>query len=476
MKILSIVISIVIVISLVAYFFLQPEQENIYGRGLVIAFVNSNQETTHDVEPWSKLDLALQIEHSCENNNKREICVNNIINKALDRTKSVNKKLIVLADGDHTDSVLMSLQNIESNIKPIVVIVSPDFNELGYQIYVEKILVVNNLNNTDENLRRVRKVTSNMRRNNWVWSTKLIDSGSGLFNHSVLPHMVSYLINGPVDSNYKVEFEAESLWQQPPVNNDEFWKHSQFIEKYPVSVDIKRILDAFYAYDESFVKQWPLNTYHSFNLIAYRNSLPLEKQGRYVSFSNRKGHKFYLDLNKYGEFGPEFVIGIDNEKNLYRMTSFYKTKRYYSWEEGGPSKDMIYSQSLGAFIHFQKSLPIEEELPYLQYSSILFETIEFTDNNPYVNINGLSDDAFKVVTLNCVPCHSVGGVGGAAHHLDFRTVEPQPGFAKPLLTYSHEVLDNFFFNQTETAKLIGVNPNYVEPTIGKELIEWLQPK
>jgi hypothetical protein len=67
-------------------------------------------------------------------------------------------------------------------------------------------------------------------------------------------------------------------------------------------------------------------------------------------------------------------------------------------------------------------------------------------------------------------------VGGSAHHLDYLTVKPQPGFAQPLLSYSKEVLDNFFFNQTATAQLIGVNPNYVEAKVGEELKTWLLAK
>ena len=155
------------------------------------------------------------------------------------------------------------------------------------------------------------------------------------------------------------------------------------------------------------------------------------------------------------------------------MSTFYKTKRFYSWEPGGPDQDTLYVQSLGGFIHFRKSLPPQYELPYLQYSTIKFDSIAFSNIDPYAGIKNLTHRSFRVLTQNCIPCHSVDGIGGAAYHMDSQTGEPQPGFARPLRTYSKEIYQNFFFNQTATAELIGVNPNYVERSVAEELLPWL---
>lgn len=463
----------------IGFYFLQPKEEKIYGRALVLLFTQSDNNTVVNIEDWEKLDLTFEVNSNCADiiNDKLQRCIEKNIKKASIRTQSFNKNLILISEGNYSDALLKSAESLEDNSVSALVLLNPNFNQLHGSIELEKLLVVNDVDINRESDQNIRETVSNIRNNdNWVWSTLLVNNGKGLLYHPVLPHMVSYLINGLVNPNYEIEFDAESLWQHPQVNNDEFWTQDDFVKVAPVTIDIKRILNAFYAHDANLIKQWPLKTYHAFDLIAYRNSLPKEKQGRYASFSNRKGHKFYLDLEKFSAYGPEFVIGIDDEKNLYRLTSFYKTKRFYSWKEGGPENDMLYSQSLGAFIHFQSPLPRDEELPYLQYSSILFESISFTDNDPYQKITKLSDNAFNVVTLNCLPCHSIEDVGGAAHHLDFRTVQAQPGFAQPLLSYPRDVLNNFFFNQTETAKLIGVNPNYVEIEVGRELIDWLQPR
>lgn len=465
----------------VGYLYLQPKHEAIYGRALVLAFSDMTQQEIEANSHWARLDLTLRVEDSCKDKETIKLtkCISKQLKKALTRTQELNKKLIVLADEKFSLSVLESINHIENSPLAALVLLNPklaDFDPSSVSFKrLEKMLVINDINNNDEILISARQKSSQIRNLvNWVWSTQLVDSGAGLYKHPVLPHMVSYLVDGPINASFKVEFTAESSWQHPIVNNEEFWKRKEFVETHSVSDDIQRVLKAFYAYDPSLLRQWPLQTYHAFNLMKYRSSLPKERQGRYLTFSNLKGHKFFLDLDKYGDYQPELVIGIDDEKNLYRLTSFYKTKRYYSWEQDGPAADMLYSQSLGAFIHFQNPLPRDEELPYLQYSTILFDSISFIDKDPYAHIQGLTADAFKVVTLNCLPCHSVDGVGGAAHHLDYKQVTPQPGVAKPLLSYPLSVLENFFFNQTQTAELIGVNPNYVEDDIGRELITWLQ--
>ena len=464
----------ILILAAGAYVFLQPQEEEIYGRALVVAFVDAEVNQNHNFTLWEKLDLTMRINDSCQADNS--VCIKKSINKAVSSTQLANKELIILAENNYAQGVLDSIAEIADKEISAVALLDPIINTVdAVGNKFPKVLIVNDIDSDAEKLILIRELAGKIRNlGHWVWSSQLYSDGRGMLVHPVVPHMTSYLINGLLNPAYKIEFDAESGWQHPRVNNNKFWQHDNFIEKRVITEDIRRIIKAFYAHDLSYIKQWPLETYHAFNLINYRDSLPEGKRGRYVTFSNRKGHKFYLDLERYGQFIPELVVALDDEKNLYRLTSFYKTKRYYSWEEGGPDSDTLYSQSLGAFIHFQKSLPYADELPYLQYSSILFESISFTNENPYRDITGLSNDAFKVVTLNCLPCHSFHDVGGAAYHLDSKTMQKQPGFAKPLLSYSQSILENFFYNQTETAKLIGVNPNYVDAEVASELMAWLQ--
>lgn len=477
-SVLSLILALIFITAGSGYYYYSLPDKTILGRALVLMFVANNIDTDVLALEWGKLDLAVEFIDTCTRGDeaKRSACINKHIKNTLERTEAVDKPLLLLADKDSSLDLLSGVTRLNAEEIAALILLQPGSNShLQNDVSVSKTLIVSDLKDTSENISASRVLASQIRENHpWVWSTLLVDEGDGLLFHPVLPHMVSYLINGKINANYQIEFNAESRWQNPIVNNDKYFALNDLIEKRQIDDDIYRILKAFYAYDPDLLKQWPLEEYKAFNLIKYRNYLPEEQRGRYAIFSNRKGHKFYLDLHTYGEYQPEIVVAIDDENNLYRMTSFYKTRQYYSWKQGGPERNMLYSQSLGAFIHFQSPPPVDLELPYLQYTSILFESIEFTDQNPYADLNELSAPAYNVLTANCIPCHSVNGVGGAAHHLDYLTLEPQPGFAQPLLTYSHDVLDNFFFNQTATAQLIGVNPNYVDANIGRELIDWLE--
>lgn len=467
-------------IMMVAYFyFLAQPKKIILGQTLVLAFVTDVGNAAEIAKQWAALDLDVELLNTCHRKQqaKNISCVTKHINKAVSRTQKINKSLVVLADRQQIATVLSALnQNYGSDIAAVVLLRPQVELKLVDNLKLPKTIVISEASDDAKSAALARQFASRVRNNDqWAWSTMLVQSDNTLISHPVLPHIISYSVGGRVDKYYQIEFNAESRWQQPTVNNDAFFQFDKLIETRVVDNDIRRILKAFYAFDPNLLKQWPGKSYQALNILKYRDQLPVEQQGRYVSFRNRKGHQFYLDLQRYGRFQPEFVIALDDEDNLYRLTTFYKTKQYYSWKQGGPSNEMLYSQSLGAFIHFQKPPPAHYELPYLQYSSIIFKTIKFSDQDPYSELNNLSYPAFHVLTSNCIPCHSVNKVGGAAHHLDYLTGQPQPGFAKPLLAYPKEVLQNFFFNQTATAQLIGVNPNYVDQKIGEEIINWLQP-
>ncbi len=478
-RLVSIALILAALVAVSSVYFIQNSNTKIYGSALVLAFVSgSDRESLEDLQNiWGRSDLTIELIQSCSSVNEAKLvkCISQNIQKATRLTEKSNKPLLLLTDTENSQALLLAVSQVNQNSIAASIFLQPSIDlTQASRLNVSRVLVVSDGNDPAENIVAARRTASKARQNGqWAWSTLLYANTDGLLFHPVLPQMTSYLIDGYINPVYKKEFDSESRWQQPIVDNQKFFEQKEMLETRPVDRDVQRILKAFYAYDLNLLKQWPLKEFTAFNLTKYRDSLPENKRGRYATFMNRKGHKFYMDMQVYAPYEPEFVIAIGDETNLYRMTSFYITKRFYSWDPDGPSEDMLYSQSLGAFLHFKNPPPANIELPYLQYSSILFDSIEFSNQNPYKDFNNLSPDAFDVLTLNCVPCHSVNGVGGAAHHVDYRTLQPQPGFAKPLLTYPKQVLDNFFYNQPATAKLIGVNINYVDPVVGKELENWL---
>ncbi len=454
------------------------EPTPVEGDALVLALVKNSELKSNISKEWSTQNIAIEWIENCleKSPDKIDSCISKSLKKIVKRSKYYNKPLVVVSVKEYTSAVIRTINNQFNDEITAVVLLQPRINIKQYEKFnlPGKVIVISDLNDAKDAVVESNNFASSVRNDDhWVWFTMLDYGKRPLITHPVLPYILSFVYESNSEVPYYLEFDAESRWQHPKYNNEEFFIHKEFIESKSVDNDINRILKAFYAYEPRLLKQWPLKSYQAFNLLKYRDSLPVDKQGRYVSFQNRKGHKFYLDLDIYSQFGPEFVVAIDNENNLYRLTSFYITKQYYSWRKGGPNAGELYSQSMGAFVHFQKPLPAKYELPYLQYSSIMMDTIEFSNDDPYKTFDGLTEPSLHVLTMNCLPCHKVNGMGGAAFHLDYLTGKSKPGFAKPLLYYSEDVLNNFFFNQTATAKLIGVNPNYVDPVIGQELTNWI---
>ena len=447
---------------------------------VVLAFVDGkNQVSTRRYQVLHNAGFAVETVGVCTSNDhdKAVACILKTIQQVAKVVHSANSQLVVMGDKTYSKNILTAFgrDKLADEVDGLVLL-QADFDLSNISsIKLPKSIFINAPQDAEQDFIARRRAVQNLLMNdNWVWSTTLsTDHIDGLAEHPVLPEMISYLLDKQENVRYLAEFDAESQWQEPLFDNDDFFKHKHAVQEFAVDGDLRRILTAFFHHEPYQLKQWPLLTYRGFDLLTYRASLPEQDQGRYVTFTNRKGHRFFLDLDRYGRYQPEFVIGIDDDNNLYRMSTFYRTKQFTSWEPDGPQQDKLYVQSLGAFIHFRNPLPRQYELPYLQYSTIKFDSIAFSNIDPYAGIKNLTHQAFRVLTQNCIPCHSLDGVGGAAYHMDSQTGEPQPGFARPLRTYSKEIYKNFFYNQTATAALIGVNPNYVAPEVADELLPWL---
>ena len=201
-----------------------------------------------------------------------------------------------------------------------------------------------------------------------------------------------------------------------------------------------------------------------------------DKQGpgdyRYLLFKNRKGRLFVLDLAIYKKYKPNIVIAVDNIKNTHSLAHFYRTNQSYSWKNEN-SERVLFVDALGPFLYFNEDVPVKFQLPLWQYTQILFESLELSENNPLEGLEISDRDVSNLIHGNCISCHKVFGFGGEAHHINALTLVKEPGFALPLENYDKKVMQNFLFNQTEVAAQIGVNPNPVPKDVALKLLDYL---
>ena len=310
-----------------------------------------------------------------------------------------------------------------------------------------------------------------------VWSTWLSPyprnaNGNISISSPQLAVISSTVLGIGLNNKYQQFLSAERKWQDPPVTNEEYYSNLNYIYKKPINEELWNILVNFFSQTPYYLNQFPLESYSAFDVFKFLNYEHSKNGNMYLTFKNKKGRFFVIDLSVYGKYKPTIIVGLDHVSNLYSLTRFYRTKKSYTWvAEDAPRHQFV--ESLGPFLFFEKPLPANLKLPLWQYGQIMFETIEITKNNPLGSFDGLDSDLSNVLLGNCISCHKVSGIGGRAHHIVALTGESAPGFGLPLESYKNKVMKNFLYNQDAVAAQIGVIPNPISGSVAKKMLDYL---
>ena len=312
-----------------------------------------------------------------------------------------------------------------------------------------------------------------------VWSTWLTpyppnSKGNITITSPQLVVLASNILGVYKRNNYHEFLSAERKWQHTNVSNEEYFKNDELNISRPVNDELIKLLVEFYSNSPHFLHQVPLKTYTAFDILSYLNHDPEKDKNKYLVFKNKKGRYFVIDLEKYGEFKPVIVTGLDHVKNMYSFSKFYRTNKSYSWIDEETSRS-LFVESLGPFLFFEKKLPENLKLPLWQYGQILFDTIKLKDNNPLKKFDTLQTDLKDIINTNCVSCHKVFGIGGRMHHIGALSEKELPGFGLALESYDQSVMERFLFHQKEVAAEIGVIPNPVSHSVAEKMLDYLYP-
>lgn len=218
--------------------------------------------------------------------------------------------------------------------------------------------------------------------------------------------------------------------------------------------------------------EWPLETFHAIGLLDFLDALPPERvgRGRHLVITNVRGEKQFWTREQIAPYEPVIVVGLDDERNLFRLGVFYRAHREYSWKDG-PQPPMM-ARPLGAFIHFMKEPPREIALQASHFA-LTEDSFRLVATDPLAALKDLRRDLHDTVTFRngCVYCHSLRGVGARSHHVTAETGAPHGGFALPLESYPPEVWKAFLFDQTAVARTIGASPNPVADGVRQPLYD-----
>jgi acetyl esterase/lipase len=285
--------------------------------------------------------------------------------------------------------------------------------------------------------------------------------------------LLEFLGVAPLSPDARMLAEAKRRWRDPPFSTLPFWKHQGLIHRYPVDRRFVDRLVPIFSIGRFELLEWPLETFDAIGLFDYLDALPPETvgRGRHIVLTNIRNEKQFWTREQIEPYEPVIVVGLDDEKNLFRLGVFYRARREYSWKTG-PQPPMM-ARPLGAFIHFMKEPPKEIALQAGHFA-LTEDSFRLVADDPLAALEGVRKDVRDVVTSRngCVYCHTVKGAGSQSHHVVAETGAAHGGLALPLESYPPAVWKAFLFDQVAVARKIGASPNPVaDPAARQALYE-----
>lgn len=291
-------------------------------------------------------------------------------------------------------------------------------------------------------------------------------------NNPVRQTLLGFLGVKKVPEALATLIQAKQRWADPPYSTRPFWKHEKLVRSYPVDERFVAMLLFIFRQRQEELQEWPLQRYHAIDLFDYLKALPREQagEGAYIVITNVRGERQVWHRDQIERYKPVIVVGIDDEKNLFRFSVFYHMHHEYSWKSGGPTAPLV--MTLGAFVHFLEPPP-KDLVAQSWHFGLTANSFRRMREDPLKLVRDVPKEVEDALTFRngCVYCHSFRGVGSRSHHVHALTGKPQGGFALPLESYPADVWKTFMFDQEAVAKKMGATPNVVTDGARQPLFE-----
>ena len=263
---------------------------------------------------------------------------------------------------------------------------------------------------------------------------------------------------------------ARRLWRKTNFSTLPFWQHQDLIRSHPIEPRFIQHLVSIYGPLKHELLEWPLETFYAIDLAAFLDRVYPGNTVKpaFIVTKNIRNEKQYWSRSEIAAHRPVIVVGIDDEKNLFRFSVFYRMLREYSWKNNPQLPAM--ARPLGAFIYFLAPPP-KELSPQSAHYSLTHDSFQLVYKDPIEFARSLSKPVAEALTYRngCLYCHTLRGVGSRAHHVVAATSAAHGGFALPLEEYPQEVWQTFVYRPEQAADRIGAIPNTVSEDARDEL-------
>lgn len=287
-------------------------------------------------------------------------------------------------------------------------------------------------------------------------------------------HLFHFLGLAPLPQPLADLDAATRYWRNPKFSTEPFWQLGAKIERHRADERFRSAASSIFAGLDHKRKNFEADEFDAIALEDLLEALGSARAGNgpWLTLTNVQGERLYFRIEDLRPYRPVIVIGIDDEKNLFRHIDIHRAQREYSWRDDLPRPPYL-ARPMGAFLYFLEA-PTSPPLPRITADfSLTLDGFQRSEEDPLAALRDLAPDLLRVMTFEnaCVSCHSFRGVGARSGHLRARDGELQGGFALPLESYPPEVWKRFVFEQEQAAAMIGATPNPVRPEVAPALHE-----
>ncbi len=297
----------------------------------------------------------------------------------------------------------------------------------------------------------------------------VLDMGSD--RNAARRHLMGFMGVGEGARAFRDTLAARRYWRNPDLSTEPFWAYTELIEHHPEEPRLTATLRAFFESGGGRDTPIVAPRYDAIDLFALLDVMGSERvgSGRWLVLTNVRHERAVLDLEALRPYGPRVVIGLDGEKNLFRIVDLYQTQRRYSWRQPKPDP-WILARPAGAFLHFNLAPPAGVVSSIF---GLTLESFQLTDSDPFAPLSDLvkEDRDFLIREKACVSCHQFRGVGARAGHIRASDGVLVGGFALPLEEYPPEAWRRYCFEQAEVAAEVGANEVILAPEWQQRLFE-----
>ena len=291
--------------------------------------------------------------------------------------------------------------------------------------------------------------------------------------------VAAFVRREPRPGNGETAWALGDAWgPHAPLTTEGFWKDERLVVRRPTDARFRAAVRNVYGEMARDLEPWPAATYDAIDLGDWLRAHPELGAGRWVEVTNVRGEKLVLDRAEIERTKPAIVIGIDDERNLFRMFVTYNVHRTYSWKAETEPMRPLMIRHVGGFLHVPDAPAAGTpgaaalSVPTLAEFALTAASFHVVDEDPLAVARKVPRPLAAALTneQGCLQCHALHGNGGRAHHVRAADGQVAEANGLPLEEYPPDVLRRFLFEQDAVAKSFGVGPLHVSETVANQLL------